>query len=50
MVGSAILAMDVTSTDMLMAMATASMARRRSCGGSPSAEGASLRSPAAWSV
>src|ERR1700739_5131204 len=36
-VGSAILAMEDTSTDMLIAMATASMARQRSRDGSPSA-------------
>ena len=36
MVGSAMLAIEVTSTDMATAIATASMARHRWCGGSPS--------------
>ena len=36
MVGSAMLAIEVTRTDMAMAMATASMARHRSRGGNPS--------------
>jgi len=41
-VGNAMLAIEVTSTDMLTAMATASMARHRSRGASPSVTSMSL--------
>src|SRR5690348_3801768 len=43
MVGSAMLAIEVTSTDMATAIATASMARQRCVGGNPSVISSSCR-------